>query len=203
MQMLKPQSCVSLHRNDCPCISAQTLQVFDTVKGWSGGRSVSPGAFLCASISITWSHLGVTAQSWALALSSLSRALCWQSPYFSDTCIVPAYLSMSSNWLITRFFSSWSRPLTPFKCFKINAFLGVVPTPAYLSSLSPQLHNGLCQPKEYFSSVSKSKDKVSFCFLRVWPVIGVLCMKFILLLSSVWVLNWVVFYSCLIHTREA
>lgn len=122
---------------------------------------------------------------------ALSRALCWQSPCFPDTCIVPVYLSKSSNWLITRFFSYWCRPLTPLKCFKINAFLGVVPTPAYLSSLSPQLHNALCQPKEYFSSVTKSKDKVSFCFLRVWPVIGVLCMKFILLLSSVWVLNWI------------
>lgn len=61
-----------------------------------------------------------------------------------------------------------------------------------LSSL--QLHNAFCQPKEYFSSVSKPKDKVSFCFLRVWPVIGVLCIKFILLLSSAWVLNWVGFF---------
>lgn len=199
--MLRPQSCVSLHMNDSgPALVLRPFRCL-TLQGqkwWH--RRVSPKEFLvhfpCQQDPVTPccqcpELIPGSVLTWSVALS---RALSWQTPYFSDMWIVPVYLSKSSNWLITRFFSSWSRPLTPFRCFKINAFLGVVPTPAYLSSLSLQLHNALFQPEEYFSSVSKSKDKVSFCFLRVWPVIGVLCMKFILLLSSVWALNWGFFF---------
>lgn len=204
--MLQPQSCVSLHRNDNN-VPALVLRPFN-VWHWTGlrHRRVSPQVFLVHFPCHTaQSHLGDTAQSWSLLCPhlqgcSLKGTLLAKPILFRH--VHGLYLSKSSNWLITRFFSSWTHPLTPFKRFEINAFLGVVPTPAYLSSLSLQLLNVLCQPKEYFSSVSKSKDKVSFCFLRVWPVIGVLCIKFISLLSSVWVLNWVLVFF-LIHTREA
>lgn len=66
-----PELCVFAHKWQCRCISAEALQMFDIVKGWSGDTGVSPLVhFPWASNSITWSHLGVSAQSSALALSS-------------------------------------------------------------------------------------------------------------------------------------
>lgn len=190
-----PELCVFAHKWSVPALVLRPFNVWHWkgLKWWH--RRVSPKVFLvhfpCQQNPVTpRCHCPELIPGPHLRCCSLKGTLLAKPIFLRHVhCLV--HLSKSSNWLITRFFSSWSRPLTPFKCFEINAFLGVVPAPAYLSSLSLQLHNVLCQPEEYFSSVSKPKDKVSFCFLRVWPVIGILCMKFILLLSSVWVLNWV------------
>lgn len=65
-----PELCVSAHTWRCPCISAQSLS--DILKGWSGdtGGSLLNYSWCIFLVSQTQPHLGVSAQSWSLALSS-------------------------------------------------------------------------------------------------------------------------------------
>ena len=98
---------------------------------------------------------------------------------------------------VSRFLSSWTRSLVISKCFKTNALLGMVPNPPYLSS--PLVFNNVAlfaSPRSISAVFHHPRTKYTSVFW-VWPVIGTLSMKFILLLSSVGLLN-----RCFFHPHR-
>lgn len=136
--MHKPGSCVTFHINDSQLtLVFRPFQTFDTVKSWSAAlkwwhQLISPKALLvhfpCAKPTQTVVVSASRADSWPPEHSPHLKRSTLQGQSVSKACIfqtLPMSLGPTSDLF----------PLTIFKCSKINAILGMVPTPAYLSPL--------------------------------------------------------------------